>query len=219
MHQWLDPLVLVEARRPGRRPRGEGRVPRRQPPDPGGPRDAGGRRGPARAGALGLLGSRVLFVDDWVPYAERADYLLDADVGVSLHRNHLEAVFAFRTRMLDYLWAGLPVVCTRGDSFAELVEARGLGEVVPPGDPDALAAGIGRLRGDRYDACRRAVQDTAGEFTWARVAEPLVEFCCAPAHAPDRLSHRRSRFTELALRAARRSRAVAHQARTRTDTK
>ena len=77
----------------------------------------------------------VLFVDGWIPYDDRAGYLLDADVGVSLHRNHLEAVYAFRTRMLDYLWAGLPVVCTREHSFAELVECAGSARSCRPATP------------------------------------------------------------------------------------
>jgi hypothetical protein len=63
---------------------------------------------------LGLDG-RAVFFNDWVPYAERENYLLEADVGVSLHRDHLETHFAFRTRFLDCLWAGLPIITTRGD--------------------------------------------------------------------------------------------------------
>jgi hypothetical protein len=42
-------------------------------------------------------------------------------VGVSTHRDHLETRLSFRTRMLDYIWAGLPIVCTDGDHFASLV--------------------------------------------------------------------------------------------------
>jgi hypothetical protein len=36
-------------------------------------------------------------------------------IGVSAHPAHLETRFAFRTRMLDYLWAGLPIVSTEGE--------------------------------------------------------------------------------------------------------
>ena len=51
----------------------------------------------------------------------------EADLGVSAHRDHLEARYAHRTRLLDYLWAGLPVVATRGDALAELVDRERLG--------------------------------------------------------------------------------------------
>ena len=43
----------------------------------------------------------------------------------------------FRTRLLDYIWAGLPMVVTRGDPLAELVDVQRLGIVVPPGDVTA----------------------------------------------------------------------------------
>src|SRR5262249_54226492 len=76
---------------------------------------------------LGLKGTHVFFNDDWVAYDRRADYLLDADVGVSTHLDHIETEFSFRTRILDYLWASLPIVCTKGDAFAQLVEDRNLG--------------------------------------------------------------------------------------------
>ena len=108
----------------------------------------------ALARDLGVL-DRHVFFNDWVPYEQRARYLAEADLGVSTHREHLETHFAFRTRMLDYVWAGLPIVCTRGDVFADLVAARGLGAAVPPGDVDALAQAID-------DAARRTRSTRSG---------------------------------------------------------
>jgi len=90
---------------------------------------------------LGLDG-RTVFFNDWVPYAERENYLLEADVGVSLHRDHLETRFSFRTRFLDYVWAGLPIVATRGDVLSDQVRADGLGVVVEPNDVDGVAQAI-----------------------------------------------------------------------------
>ena len=104
-----------------------------------------------RAEALGVL-DRHVFFNDWVPYTERARYLAEADLGVSTHREHLETHFAFRTRMLDYVWARLPIVCTDGDVFARLVRSEGLGAAVPPGDAAALAQAIDRLLGRRRRA-------------------------------------------------------------------
>jgi glycosyltransferase involved in cell wall biosynthesis len=86
-----------------------------------------------------------------VPYDERQNFLLEADVGVSTHYQHLETTFAFRTRILDYLCAPLPIVTTRGDSFASLVEAGSLGVSVEQRDVDGLADALERiLYGDDY---------------------------------------------------------------------
>ena len=139
-----------------------------------------------RAEALGVL-DRHVFFNDWVPYTERARYLAEADLGVSTHREHLETHFAFRTRMLDYVWARLPIVCTDGDVFARLVRSEGLGAAVPPGDAAALAQAIDRLLGD--DAARASARAALGrlgrELHWSRVVAPLARFLEAPASAAD----------------------------------
>jgi hypothetical protein len=141
----------------------------------------------ALAQELGLLDTRVFF-NDWVPYAERWRYLVEADIGLSTHRDHLETRLSFRTRMLDYLWAGLPIVCTDGDHFASLVTDHELGLVVHPGDIDRLASAIERLVDDEdlRERCRVRLLELAHEYRWRRVVAPLAHFCGEPRFAPDR---------------------------------
>jgi hypothetical protein len=124
----------------------------------------------------------VFFNFGWVPYAERAAYLCDADLGVSAHLDTVEARFAFRTRVVDYLWAGLPVVATEGDALAELVHDRGLGRAVPHGDPDAWAVAIEELLDDETarSAAREHVEQVRAELAWSRVAEPLARLLDLP---------------------------------------
>jgi glycosyltransferase involved in cell wall biosynthesis len=132
---------------------------------------------------LGLTDRWVFFNDKWVEYETRADFLLDADVGVSTHLDHVETAYSFRTRILDYLWAGLPMVVTEGDSFAELVRSNNLGAAVAPGDPEAIAAALLAVLAE--PPARSAVWEVAEQFTWDRVVTPLIEFCRLPRRAPD----------------------------------
>ncbi|MER3387440.1 MAG: glycosyltransferase family 4 protein [Microcella pacifica] len=136
---------------------------------------------------LGLEGREVVFNDTWVPYADRGAYLLDADAGVSTHHVHVETTFAFRTRILDYLWAVLPMVVTEGDGFADLVREEGLGIVVPANDVDALAEALATVLTDAAAAegFRAAVARVRERYTWPVVLEPLVRFVEAPHHAAD----------------------------------
>jgi glycosyltransferase involved in cell wall biosynthesis len=137
---------------------------------------------------LGLIDRTVFFNDAWVDYERRADYLLDADLGVSTHLLHAETRFAFRTRILDYLWAELPIVATEGDSFATLIRDRGIGRVVPPADATALAAAIIEMvcNEEARETAARNLRIVRDEFTWSRALAPLVEFCVDPRPAPDR---------------------------------
>lgn len=146
------------------------------------------RRAVAAAAERGVLDRSVFFLPGWVPYQERGRYLTDADLGVSTHLVHAETAFAFRTRMLDYLWAGLPVICTDGDGFADLVGVEGLGRVVPPQDRAALAEAIADLVLDPAGraAASAAAAQVAVRFRWATALAPLVEYCRDPSPAPDR---------------------------------
>lgn len=138
------------------------------------------------ADELGLVGSHVFFNMDWVDYDDRINYLLDADLGVSTHTDHIETAFSFRTRILDYLWAGLPVVATDGDGFAPIIRQNGLGAVVPPHDVDALADALEEILFlSDSAAIHDRVQAFGRKITWERALLPLVEFLRNPTHAAD----------------------------------
>ena len=188
---WLDPLTLIDAlpqvaerhpnvrlvflagRHPG--PAAEMRM-------PGQARE--------RAAALGLLGRHVFFYDEWVPYERRAEFLLEATLAVSLHRDHLETAYAaVRSRFLDHLWAGLPSVVSAGDAAADLVARHDLGLVMPPGDARAAAATLiaaleDKTRLERWSANAR---ELAARYTWERTLAPLARFCAAPRTLGPRL--------------------------------
>jgi glycosyltransferase involved in cell wall biosynthesis len=189
IYNWFDPLTLIRAvdRLRGRRDDVRLFFLGMQHPHPDVPEMRMATEARALSAELGLTGTSVFFNEQWVPYDERGRYLLEADVGVSTHLDHVETAFSFRTRMLDYLWAGLPMACTRGDVFAQLVEEHGLGLTVDAGDVDGLADALERLLSDDALAaeCRVRVAALAPSFHWSRVLAPLLSFCSAPRRAPD----------------------------------
>jgi GT2 family glycosyltransferase/glycosyltransferase involved in cell wall biosynthesis len=136
---------------------------------------------------LGLVGTHVFFNQGWVDYDDRQNYLLEADIGVSTHLDHVETEFSFRTRLLDYLWASLPIVATAGDSLAALIESNDIGITVPAGDVDALEAALFRLLDDEEfnRSCRAAIERVVPAYRWSSVLEPLLDFCRSPRRAPD----------------------------------
>jgi glycosyltransferase involved in cell wall biosynthesis len=186
---WLDPLTLIKAveRVIARHPRVRLYFPGSRHPNQGFVPDMAMRQAAVDlCEERGLSGTHV-FWGDWVPYEERQNYLLEADVGCSLHFETVESTFSFRTRVLDYIWAGLPMVVTRGDAASEWVEQYGLGAVVDYLDVEGVAAAIEGLfavpRTDfaaRFERARRA-------RSWQECAQPLVRFCHEPRRAPDKV--------------------------------
>lgn len=186
VYNWFDPVSLVRAMPQVAASRPDARLVflGMRHPNPAIPAMRAAVEARAETDRLGLTDRSVFFNEGWVPYDERASYLLDATVGVSTHLDHIETRYSFRTRVLDYLWVGLPMVLTGGDVLAEVVAEHGLGRVVPPGDVAALgsalvaALGADPIDQARFDPVRRPLE-------WDRVAAPLLAFCAAPRRAPD----------------------------------
>lgn len=151
-------------------------------PDPEGTPQRLLRQVEERCRERGWWGSRVRALD-WVPSERRYDLLRDVDLLVAPHRPGLETRLALRTRFLDALAAGCPVVTSEGGSLARLLQEAGAGWVVPPEDPEALAQALEEAVDlPRLYAAGAAV--LARQFAWDRVLEPLVAFCCDPRRDP-----------------------------------
>ena len=150
----------------------------------------------ALAESLGLMGKLVHFNYGWVDYYSRHNYLLDADVGVSAHFNNPETRFAFRTRMLDYLWCGLPIVCTEGDVFGELVRSEGLGFSVGYEDVDAwiLALDDLMLHKERRNLFAARSAEYGKGYRWSVLVEELSNRMSVISAATDRIYARRNRL-------------------------
>ena len=154
-----------------------------------------------RADELGLLSRSVLLVD-WQPYETRANWYLESDIAVVTHKPSLETELSHRTRVIDFMWAGLPTITSQGDTVGEMLENRGCGLTVPTGDKDALASAILSLLRD--DTKREKMSDiartlAAAELTWKKVLEPLAAFCADPKLAADRLDSRLAAQTLSAI--------------------
>ena len=189
IYNWFDPLTLIRAidKLRGTMPDLRLVFMGTKHPNPDVPQMRVAVEARTLADDLGLTGSHVFFNEGWVPYDERQNHLLDADVGVSTHYQHVETAYSFRTRILDYLWCGLPVVSTEGDTLAAIISERGLGVAVPSEDVDALAVALERVLTDTTfaDSCSRAALDLAAELHWTSVLEPLVSYCRTASRSPD----------------------------------
>lgn len=191
IYDWLDPLTPIRAVEDLRHQGLDVHLVFLGASHPGGVRMQAPDRARRLASELGLNGTAVHFLP-WTEYSRRQEVLLGADIGVCAAPAGLESRYAFRTRFLDYLWCGLPIVSTRGDSLAELVERHGAGLLVEAGDSRAYA----RAMSDLLDPGRRQLgHDSAlrlsEQFRWSRVLRPLVEYLADPHASPSRRVRRR----------------------------
>ena len=130
----------------------------------------------------GWEGSRVCFLE-WIDYEKRDSVYLECDLAVASFAHSLEVDLSFRTRVLDWLWCGLPVVVTDGGWTGSLLREEKAGVVVEPGDPKALASAIRSLLRDparRRDLATNGQRLVRSRFQWDQLLEPLDRFCQHP---------------------------------------
>lgn len=133
----------------------------------------------------------TVYFNDWIDYDQRSDYLLEADIGVSLHENHLETRFSYRTRLLDYVWCELPILASEGDVFAETIKKYNLGSVVSEKDIHEISKNIIKMidKGKKEFYQKKNFE----VFSWSSAVSNLIKFC----EAPTRTSRRFSVFNEI----------------------
>jgi glycosyltransferase involved in cell wall biosynthesis len=138
----------------------------------------------ARCRRRGVWGTRVQLLD-WVPSERRYDLLRDVDLLVAPHRPTLETRLSLRTRFLDALAAGCPVITSAGGAMSRMLLEHHAGRVVPAGDAAALGAAlvaaIEKVDGERLQAGAARLLDG---FRWERALAPLVAFCREPRIDP-----------------------------------
>ena len=90
------------------------------------------------------------------------------------HFDNLETRFSFRTRILDYLWADLPMIVTEGDSMADLVKEHDLGQVVRYENVDDIANSI-TLVLEKEKEYRDNIARFKKNFFWKNVVLDLID--------------------------------------------
>ena len=118
--------------------------------------------------------------EPWAPYGERAAFFARFATALLTFPQSIETDLAMRTRVYDYLWAGLPIVTSSAPGTDEIIERYDVGVVVRSGSMSDALVRVLRDR-DAYAARTRAFVD---EHQWPRTLEPLRAFCRAPRVDP-----------------------------------
>jgi len=129
------------------------------------------------------------FFKGWIPTDDVPAHYADADVGINVDKDIYEVRLGSKNRILDWMRAGLPAVCSRVCELSMSLEDGGVGFTYPPGDSAALADLILRLAADREGtrALRPRVREHGlAHCTFPITTEPLRRWAREPQPAPDR---------------------------------
>ncbi|MEW6101539.1 MAG: glycosyltransferase [Candidatus Omnitrophota bacterium] len=138
--------------------------------------------------ASSKLQKRFIF-HEWVPCEEVPNYYFESNVGINIDKFNYETLLGARTRILDMLKAGLPVVTSLGTEVSYLIRNEKLGFVYSMGDAKGLSSLILSLAKTRHtlkEYGQRARDYAFKNLTAKMVTLPLREWVKDPAASPDR---------------------------------
>jgi glycosyltransferase involved in cell wall biosynthesis len=123
----------------------------------------------------------------WIDAQALINLYLESDVAVNSDRFAYETMLGSRTRILDWLRAGLPCVSSNLTELAQSVAAYGAGFTYPPGNAEALAACLlACAEPERNARMRQQARRLLTErYTYQATSAALLAWAAAPRRAPD----------------------------------
>jgi glycosyltransferase involved in cell wall biosynthesis len=125
----------------------------------------------------------------WQPWQEIPRYYAESHVGLNIDAMHYETIYGTRTRLVEMIAGGLPVITTEGTELSYLLQASRAALTFEVGRWEQLGAQILRLARNealRAEMARAALHSAQSEFSFAKTTECLRSWVESPALAPDR---------------------------------
>ncbi len=123
----------------------------------------------------------------WVTAEELDQIQMTASAAVYTDFPSGETLLGARTRVLDWISRGIPVVCTLGAEISETVSTKGLGIAVPPKAPEALGEAFLELAGNQAETVKIKKSQQfwcEGEGSIESIFKPLLKWCSKPVVLP-----------------------------------
>lgn len=144
----------------------------------------------------------------WRPWAEVSTYYAESDIGLNIDALHYETIYGTRTRLVEMMAAGLPVITSLGSELSYLLRDRQACLSFEIGDWRGLGESLLSVAADPAERARLAQTALAvarSDLSFAVTALPLRNWVRAPQAAPDRVPARRplrARHLEYTARSA-----------------
>jgi glycosyltransferase involved in cell wall biosynthesis len=102
---------------------------------------------------------------------------MDSDLICFANQPGMESLLAWRTRVVDYLWARTPMATNGGDPLSEEMIQAGAAVRVDATDPVRLAETLAKTLGNpaALAAMRQAAEQIREKYLWRNSVRPLVE--------------------------------------------
>lgn len=125
----------------------------------------------------------------WQPWSEIPKYYQASDIGINIDALHYETLYGTRTRLVEMIGAGLPVITSTGAELSYLLHERGAACIFEIGDWEALGRELLELAADP-GKCRQVAEAAyavaRNELSFAQTTVCVRKWVHHPKQAPDR---------------------------------
>lgn len=123
-----------------------------------------------------LLGKTVYLVD-WVNFEDRINWYKHADVVISLNQPGEENIFAWRTRVMDYVWGELPIITNGGDPLSEYLISKNAALRITDLSSSAITKIIKSLTNEPkiLKELNSNILKIKPEFVWQKIIQPVKQ--------------------------------------------
>ncbi len=121
---------------------------------------------------------QYVVVQDWIDFNDRADWYLDADVVVVFNKLGEENKLAWRTRLVDFMWADLPVLTNGGDPLGEIMLSHNAAVKMESLEAKDISSSIIEFLGSgksKINLLRNNMHELKAEFYWDTVTKNLTQ--------------------------------------------
>lgn len=122
----------------------------------------------------GLQGTSLFFVD-WVNYDDRVNWYQFADFVISINQPGDENVFAWRTRVMDYIWGGIVSLTNGSDPLGDELLAHKAALYLPSLGAKNIATTIEGIYEKRtvLETARRSLVALRKKYIWGTITQQL----------------------------------------------
>lgn len=127
----------------------------------------------------------------WQPWTDIPSYYRHSHVGINIDALHYETIYGTRTRLVEMIAAGLPVITSLGAELSYMLEREDAALTFEVGDWQMLTDQIIALssdRGVRDQLAENALAYATEGLSFYKTTEPVRDWVANPTLAPDKAS-------------------------------
>jgi hypothetical protein len=131
---------------------------------------------------------KSVFFVDWIPYEERENWYLEADLLINLHNPGTESIYAWRTRVVDFIWGELPMLTSGGDELTESLAQNNAAIILNENSIAEIYNKIEELceNNEKLQSLKENMIKIKSDLYWEKITANLANFIKKDEIAPDR---------------------------------